>query len=449
MLSTLIIATANAIYRNGDDFLDSNNIITPDDTPTAGHWQFVNFNNKVVGAQRNHGLIVYDGGPKFEPVTAISGTVPNGGDTVCSAFGRLWVADDDEQTIKYSALLDETRWAEQDGGGIIDMSTVWTQGRDRVVCIKALGANLVVFGENHIILWSDGQGSEIGLDPTQMYVVDTIEGTGCVARDSVQAIGEGDMAYLSRHGVQLLGRVIQNRANPVEAVSANIKTYLRDLVAEQKKTDTSLREVRAVFYPEDSLYLLSLPRTGVTIAFDTRQLGESPSGDKVMRVTTWELGGSVQAFCATRDSRLIFGGEGQIGKYHGRNDLGESYPVNIRTGWLDMGELNNRLKILKVINSIVRVTAVSDFDYSWGWDFAAEDDVETVTISYTGFTPSEWGEAEYGAGEFSGNLSIRSRRIPGRGTGQFIQISVSTDVSGFNFILQQLQLTSKIGRLAV
>src|SRR3990167_4036522 len=449
MQSTIIISTENAIYRNGDDFTDPNNIITPASTPTGGHWQFVNFNNKVVGAQRNHGLIVYDGGALFLPVTAVSGIAPVGGDTVCSAFGRLWVADDDEQTIKYSALLDETRWDSLDGGGQIDMSTVWTQGRDRVVCIKALGANLVVFGENHIIMWSDGQGSSIGLNPDTMYVVDTIEGTGCIARDSVQAIGEGDMAYLSRHGVQLLGRVIQNRANPVEAISANIKTYLRDLVSEQKQPDPQLQEVRATFHPEESFYLLHIPRTGVTVVFDTRQMAKAQNGDNVMRVTTWELGGNVNCLTSTRDGRLLFGGDGIIGKYHGTNDLGESFPVNIRTGWLDLGELNQRLKLLKAINTIVRVTGVSNFDYSWGWDFAAADDVETVTISYTGFTPSEYGEAEYGIGEFSGNLQIRSRRIPGKGTGQFIQISVATDVSGFNFILQQLQLTSKIGRLAV
>lgn len=446
MQSTLIIATENAIFRNGNDFTDTDNDITPADAPTAGHWQFVNFNGYVIGAQRNHSLIVYDGGPAFESITALSGQVPNSGDTVCSAFGRVWALDGDEQTIKYSALLDHTLWSEDDGGGFIDMSSVWTQGMDRVVCIKALGANLVVFGENHIIIWADDQGSSIGLDPNRMYVTDTIEGTGCIARDSVQAIGEGDMAYLSRHGVQLLGRVIQNRVNPVEAISANIKTNLRDLVARQRQPDPLLREVRAAFHPEESFYLINFPQTGETVVFDTRQLVEGAGGDKVMRVTKWELDG-VQAFCSTRDGRLIFGAEGEIGRYHGTNDNGEAYPVTIRTGWLDLGQLNDRIKVLKVINSLLRVNGASTFDYDWGWDFEA--DTDTVTVTYSGFTPSEWGIGEYGIAEYSGALEIRTKRIPGRGTGQFIQLQVSTDVSGFNFILQQLQLTSKIGRLAV
>ena len=102
-----------------------------------------------------------------------------------AAFGRIWAVDDDKQTVRYCALLDETKWATASGGGSIDMRNVWSNGMDYVTAISSIGSNLVIFGRKHIVIYTDGSGSELGVDPTQMYVVDIIEGTGCVARDSL------------------------------------------------------------------------------------------------------------------------------------------------------------------------------------------------------------------------------------------------------------------------
>jgi hypothetical protein len=66
-------------------------------------------------------------------------------------------------------------------------------GRDRSHRSNRQHPGLVVFGKNHIVMWADKAGSEIGLDPTALEVVDTIEGTGCIARDSVAVTGEGDI----------------------------------------------------------------------------------------------------------------------------------------------------------------------------------------------------------------------------------------------------------------
>jgi hypothetical protein len=105
----------------------SGNDITPATTPTGDNWQFMNFNGKVVGVQSGHTPIVWDSTGDFADITASTGTLPDG-PCGTSAFGRLWIVDDDLQTIRYCALLDETEWAEADGGGQIDMSNIWTLG---------------------------------------------------------------------------------------------------------------------------------------------------------------------------------------------------------------------------------------------------------------------------------------------------------------------------------
>jgi hypothetical protein len=43
---------------------------------------------------------------------------------------------------------------------------------------------LIVIGKRHIVIWTDGAGAALGLDPTNIYVEDVIvEGAGTVARD--------------------------------------------------------------------------------------------------------------------------------------------------------------------------------------------------------------------------------------------------------------------------
>jgi hypothetical protein len=39
---------------------------------------------------------------------------------------------------------------------------------------------LIVFGKRHIIMWTDGAGAALGLDPGNIYVEDVIEGAGTV-----------------------------------------------------------------------------------------------------------------------------------------------------------------------------------------------------------------------------------------------------------------------------
>ena len=143
--STILSTANNKIYKNITDFSDAANDITSSTAPTADHWQFINFNNKVLGFQRGHTPITWSGSGDFTDAS-YTGTGPDGNAAV-AAFGRVWAADADLQTIRVSSLLDETDYSAASGGGTIDMSSIWTQGMDEIVALAAVGANLVVFGK--------------------------------------------------------------------------------------------------------------------------------------------------------------------------------------------------------------------------------------------------------------------------------------------------------------
>jgi len=61
---------------------------------------------------------------------------------------------------------------------------------------------------------------------------DTVEGVGCVARDSVQHTGT-DIVFLSDSGVRSFGRVIQEKSMPMRDISRNVRNDLVRYVSEE------------------------------------------------------------------------------------------------------------------------------------------------------------------------------------------------------------------------
>jgi hypothetical protein len=440
----VISAANNKIYKGITDFTVGANDITSATAPTADNWQFVNFNDKCLGWQAGHTAIVYTGTGDFTNITAASGTLP-AGNAVCAAFGRVWAAHSDKQTLYYSALLDETRWAALDGGGAIDMRKVWTKGTDEIIAIAAFGGAVVVFGRNHIVMWTDGQGSQLGVDPTLLYVSDVIEGTGCIARDSVQAIGEGDLVFLSRHGLQSLGRVIQERSNPVTQMTKSVRSYFSDAVVVERGTDATLSRTRSVHSPEEGLYCLLLPDSERVFAVDVTRANQDEDGDAVYAVTEWSFANFPTSACSRKNGDVLFGFNGVVGKYTGNDDNGAAFDLEFFTGWLDLGEANTRLKLLKEVSSIVNIGGGATLVWRWEWDF--DGTVLTKNATYTAPGSGEFGEAEYGVDEYSGGLSVQRKTIPGRGQGQFIRVGVTATVNGYDLVLQQIQLVPQLARL--
>lgn len=336
---TVISAIATKIISGVGDLDDASTDITPTGTPTNGYWQFQNFNGKVVGWQASHTPIYWSGSGDFAVITASTGTLPDG-DCVCSAFGRLWAVDDDGQTVRYCALLDETKWAAADGGGSIDMRNVWTQGMDRVTAIAAFGSNLVIFGRKHIIFYTDGQGSPLGLDPTQMYVVDTVEGTGCISRDSVAHIGNGDLVFLSTAGLQSLSRVIQNKDNPLSAVSWQIADRIQAAIATEVVSATDLRTWAGTYIPKLRQYMLVHTTNEDVFVFHCDDPVQDEKGRSLMPITIWDTSilTNIRFFTVKRDGTVYTtGGSNDIYSYTTvAVDQGSTaVATQFDSGWID------------------------------------------------------------------------------------------------------------------
>ena len=439
--STILSTANNKIYKNLSDFTSAANDITSSTAPTADNWQFINFNGKVLGFQRGHTPIVWTGSGDFADAS-YSGTGPDGNCAV-AAFGRVWAADADLQTIRVSALLDDTDYQTSSGAGTIDMSSVWTGGMDEIVAIAAIGANLVVFGKNHIVMWADGTGSEIGMTLANASIVDTIEGTGCIARDSIQATGEGDLIFLSRHGLHSLGRVIQFKSNPVVTVTKNVRTDFVQEIKAERAADTELDGVRSTWNAEEGLYIINFPQCDCQWVLDTEHPFQDDDGDAAMPVMRWIIGGNPGGLVSTRAGDLYLGQAGVVGKYASDDDDGAAFDFEYRSGWLDFGELNHRLKMMK---EIVATVNVGEQSLVWNWEFDFSGTTLTRTVAYTGGNFSEFNVAEFNEGEFSGAVTLQRTLVPAHGEGQFLKLGCTASVNGFAVTVQQMSISPKIGR---
>lgn len=427
------------IYRSTDDG-DNWAEITGTSSSTSDNIQFLNFSDVVVGVTDDGEDPIQYSGTSFSDLSVAN--VPTG--TVgLSAFGRLWITDTDNTVVQYSALLNEQDWNGSDTGAI-DMRNIWPEG-DNVTALAAFNGVLVIFGRNNIAIYTDGQGSELGIDPTQIYLVDTITGIGCIARDSVVNV-DGDLWFLSANGVVSLGRLIQEKSNPLNNLSSNVADFLQGFV-----DASSVSQIRAVFSPEDRVYLLSLPQTlndaetGRAFAFDTR--GRLEDGT-ARCMGTWDR--LVPRANVVRQNgdwlSSILNVTGRVGLYAGNLDNGVTYTFNYESSWMDLTQ-QGFLIIPKRVSGLFFLDSDSTVTLKWAFDF--ETTFQSEQVGFTDLSEgSEFSVAEFSIGEYGGGLSIRNGKVAGRGTGEYIKLAVSTIIDGGQFALQQLDLFAKIGRFA-
>jgi hypothetical protein len=429
----------------------SNNPVTPTNniggsvTVTNGRWFFQNFNNKCIGLQAGQKPIVYTGTGTFATVVESAGTAPTGG-IGCSAFGRLWVVQNDYQTIQYSGLLDETDWSTTDGNaGIIDMHTIWSDGTDQVTAIFAFNASLVVCGTKHIIFFTDGRGSMLGMDPTQAYVFDMLAGTGCISQWTVDKIGETDVVFLGPQGLQSLLRLTTNRNNPIETLSK----YNRDLLLSQLTTET-LSNVSGCYNNLTGFYILGLPVNGLTWCFDMRRLYQDDTGAQCSVTTQWST--AITACYSSKQQLqqlyLARAGKGTLCTYGNYLDEGTSYTFMYTSPWMTLGQqVAQRLKLLKRIELLLYTAGGEQFTLSWATDFGNSTGQVTQTVPALA-SSSLYGVALWGVGTYgSSGTGIYLYKYAAHIRGQYYQMGVVSPVTGA-LALQQAQFAAKIGRIA-
>lgn len=435
--STFVVSAANNKLYSGTTALTD---ITGALTITGNNWQWITFNGAIYGIQTGHPLIKWNGVGNFATLTASSGTVPTGGSCGLAAFGRLWILNSDNQTISYSDLLSDVAWGTT-GAGSVNMATVWTRGIDQVIGLGAAGSKLVIFGSRQIVIYADSAGSIIGLNPQNLYVYDTIEGTGLAARDTVQSTGEGDLTFLSPTGVQSLQRLLSSgKDNPVASLDPQIRDYFNGYFINETPA-----AIRSAYSPSNRFYLILLPISGRVFCYDTRVRLQDGS----LRVTEWP---SItwSSLVNLKSGALLFGESGVVGQYTGYLDKGlNSYNLvynspNLALAGQGDANFENRMKILKRIKAVLYYGGSSTVTFSWGVDFLGLN--QSTQITLTG-TLSEYGIAQYNINEYGGGAGLQILSFPLTNSGRWVQFGFTAPVNGSVVALQQLDAFVKIGNM--
>ncbi len=274
-----------------------------------------------------------------------------------------------------------------------------------------------------------------------MYVVDTIEGTGCVARDTVINIGEGDLWYLSPTGFQSLSRVIADKANPL----TEITKWCSSLLAQLQANEPNLRyDVQATYNAKERMVLVLFPSSDVIIMLDTRYLQQ----DGTARIAEWRS--QTHTCLLTRaDGTLLFGRtDGKLAQYIGYYDgTGTTYITLVYASpWLNFKQ-RGMLKIPKRVTWSVLGRETLSLNTRWGYDFRGLEFTHTQTNDYVA-SGSEFGLAEFGADEWTDGVRSRRGYTPLNGNGGNLQIYfalVNTDVAD-RVSIKDLIIYTRIGR---
>jgi hypothetical protein len=404
-------------------------------TITDSNWSIDTLNGVLYLFQRGHDPLAFvpsvstTAYRRVSEMTGYAGTVPSG-NIVLSAYGRLWVADTttDKVTVSFSDLKSGHIWT---GGssGTLDTTSVWPRGADIVVSLGAHNGFLNIFGKHNTLVY---QGATT---PSTMVLYDTIEGIGCVARDSVAHTGT-DVIFLSSTGVRSILRTIQEQSAPLRDLSKNVRTELITSL-----TGETLSNIKSVYSRTEGLYLLTFPALSQVYCFDTKY----PLQDGAARVTLWDSI-TPKAFCVLRDDTLLIGKAGYIGKYTGYADNGSAYRMQYFTSHTDFG-VPSATSILKKIAVVVVGGSDQNVTLKWAYDFTGNFYPQNVGIDVQG--SAEYGTSEYGESdsEYSDGVNQTTLVCYPTGSGKVVQVGIEADINGNGLSIQKLEVFAKNGKI--
>jgi hypothetical protein len=385
-------------------------------------------------------------GRAYEGATLPEGLTTFDPSSILSYYGRLWVGGvtEENDVIHYSALLDESQWYTATGStdaGYIDLKTVW--GKDEIVALHAYAGKLVIFGKENIAIYNDPQA--VGV----MALEEVVRGIGCVARDSIQAIGE-DIYFLSETGVRSLKRTATFDKLPLQEISPTIKDELLANI----KTGS---DVKSVYVANEGLYLLTFVTQNVTYVFDLTY----PTPKETPRVTKWSFDGDRHpASMAYTDEYGLLVGQtlGRVATYQGYWDADYSgsnvyannpYTSGISTVWIDLGQ-GVVASILKRMIMLVSGGQGSDVGLRLYKDFEQSPKLSptfTLNPALSG-TPALYGAATslFGAAKYAPIHGLKEHSIPLAGSAKYLRLEMDAVTSGYKASLQSISLLYKQGK---
>ena len=465
------INTANTPYT-----LDAQTFTSSPTTKTNGNWQFTNFNNQFYGVQANNEPINYSGSAWADLADVGSYHKPSGVTTfqpscVLGDYGRLWVGNigENKDVVYYSdTLIGQTF----NGGasGSVDLKTVWSG--DEITALASFMGKLVIFGKNNIVIYNDPW------DPSaaSFQLDEVIEGVGCVARDSVQVIGD-DIVFLSSSGVRSLARTMVQDKMPLTDLSLAIKDEIRTNIL-----TADMDQVKAQYDLSTGSYLLSFGGKNIVYVFDFK--ATTPEG--APRITTWnfELKKNPGALLSTDDTLYVGLGattySGKVATYSGfydvekedvtssygtssacttaghtwesnsskcYKDVDNTYQADFKTTWLDF-EQPGITKFLKRFLAIWSGGKNMNVTLNWFRDYNVESTSANFTLDPTaGGANHLWGQGKYGNAKYAPAFQPTEYKVSMSKAAKVVRLQIIQTVSGFKASLQNISIWAKQGKI--
>ena len=423
---------------------------------TDGDWQFINFNGRLTCLHEGVVPQRYDGtqgsGSKWaafdnatRPATVTSGEFkPSCG---VGFYGRMWVGGvaEEKDVLHYSALLDSDDYTTSSGGGSFDLKKVW--GRDDIIAIAPFYGQLAVFGKNNIAIYESPD--VVG----NMKLNEVIRGVGCVARDSVQHIGD-DLVFLSSTGLRSLARTSEKDKVPLTDLSLNIKDTLIRNIGQST-------EIKSSYIENEGIYVLTFTASNITYVFDFKHL----TPNQAPRITTWtfDLDREPASITYTDTYGMLIGQkDGSIATYEGYYDSDlaangstysyASYTGSFETVWVNLGE-SVSASLLKRLFMVIEGGSGANLALKWYKDFSASPSKTTaITLNptTTGST-ALWGASTslYGKSgvTYKPVYGLQEYKTPLTGSAKNIKVSIGIQSNGYDASLQDLTLLHKQGKI--
>ena len=413
---------------------------TGDNVLTNADWQAASLNDAAFLFDRNYKPIYFS--PSTGTLSDVEDAghgVPPRGNTVLSAYGRLWVAgvDNNRSMLYWSDLLDGTNWNSGTSGSL-DLAAVLVNGNDEIIGLGAHAGRLIIFCKDNVIIYQDTDG-DTSLDPMTMRLVETIHGVGCVARDSIQNTGT-DILFLAKDGLRSLGRLIQEKSQPMRDLSKNVRD---DLVRDVWATDPTT--IKSVYSATEAFYLLLIPEYQRIYCFD----GRSALEDGSARVTIWDHQTHTNMIEMYDEQigrdELYFTNVNGIADYAGYQDNGQPYTVRYYTNYFDFGD-STKQKMMKRVGVTLIGGSGQQFVLKVGYDY--EDNYLSYPVSVAQQYNAEYGAAEYNTqAEYTIGTLADTVRAPMGGSGGVLQLGIEAVINGAQLSVQKLDMYVKEGRV--
>ena len=405
-------------------------------TISDNNWKVMSFNNDVYFYQSGHQpLISVAGTSTLTGLTSTGGGTAPQGNEVLAAFGRVWTCDlaDNKYVVYWSSLLAGDNW-QGGSAGSVDLTTVWPTGFDEVVSLAEHNGFLIIFGKKSIIIYTGAESPS-----SDLKLHDTIEGVGCVARDSVQSTGS-DLFFLSSRGVMSLGRVVQEKSLPLNDISKNVRSDLLQTLAQETHANGHREAIKSIYSPIDAFYLLTFPDSSLVYCFDLRQALENGA----YRATTWTAIKPI-SFSIFADDHLYMGHDEGIVEYDSYLDGTTKYQMRYFSNPLDFGNASN-LKFLKKFNVTIIGGQNTESTLNWGYDYTSDYTKQALTFGTA--SAAEYGVTEYNTtGEYTASIVIQTPKVNTSGNGEVVTIGIEAEVNDSPFSIQKIDIHALLGRL--